>query len=110
MRMTVLNHTSVCEGDYPWEMEGADGTQNRSTIDYVMVSPSLEGRVKSMRLGERMGSDDKMVVVRIAGESQKNPSSELREVWKVEDIPERQERVYWSVPRCLPGVGRDCSN
>lgn len=91
MRMTILNHTSVCEGEYTWEMEGADGTQNRSTIDYVMVSPSLEGRVKSMRLGERMGSDHKMVVVRIAGESQRNPSAELREVWKVEDIPERGE-------------------
>ena len=41
MHMTIINHTSMCKGKYSWMTERKNGTQSKTTIDYVMVSPSL---------------------------------------------------------------------
>ena len=43
MHMTIINHTSMCKGKYSWMTERKNGTQSKTTIDYVMVSHWWKG-------------------------------------------------------------------
>ena len=92
MHMTIINHTSMCKGKYSWMTERKNGTQSKTTIDYVMVSPSLVERVKLLQMGETLGSDHRMLTLRLRGASEDNPKSRLREVWRVENIPGKGDR------------------
>ena len=49
--LQVVNHMAECKGHM------ADGTDKSTTIDYICVSKELVGRVKTMKLGQMLGSD-----------------------------------------------------
>jgi len=94
LRMSILNLSSLCKEKYSRVGEGKDGKQVGSTIDYMLVTESLLGRVKSFSFGERLGSDHKVLLLRLEGAAESVGKEKMREVWKVEDIPaEGRERV-----------------
>ena len=87
--LTVVNQMAMCEGKHSRVVQQQDGKQVATTIDYVMVSQSLAGRVKQMKLGNQLGSDHKFVTVRLAGAAAQQEQKEtMREVWKVESLPD----------------------
>ena len=73
-----------------------DGTQ-QSTIDYVLVTPSLAGSVVSLTIDDnQMGSDHKPMKLAISGVQAPRPKPPgLREVWDVSDIPSPPKDWSW---------------
>ena len=91
MHMTSVNHMSVCKGSHTRVVDHEDGSRTSTTIDYVFVSDSLLGRVKEMTIGERMGSDHKIIKLIIEKVSADVASkNEIREVWRTENLPENR--------------------
>jgi exonuclease III len=91
MGLVMVNKMGVCRGAFTRVIEGRDGTQTKSTIDYAFVSKGLVQRVKRLTIEkDRMGSDHKMLVVEIEGELKKGKEKGLREVWRVERLPEKR--------------------
>jgi hypothetical protein len=73
-----------------------DGTQ-RSTIDYVLITPSLAKAVVSMTVeGDQMGSDHKPLKLSLSGINTIRPNPVgMREVWNVSDIPSPPDDWSW---------------
>lgn len=86
--LSMVNKMAVCEGRFSRIQERSDGTRSESTIDYVCVSQSLVSRVIDMILGERLGSDHRLLTLRLSNTSvQEDQSNTLREMWKTETLP-----------------------
>ena len=88
LELKVLNGTDMCDGGHTRVME-SDGGCTATTIDFVMVSRALLPHVAGMTVvGDRMGSDHCMLVLRLVGlRPAAGAKTKLREVWRVEDIP-----------------------
>ena len=84
MGLQVANFMAACEGTHSFTA----GT----TIDYVCISQSLIRRVKKVKLGPFIGSDHKLVTLRLAGmEAEAHSPTDVREVWRTENLPSDPE-------------------
>ena len=94
--LKVLNGTDLCTGGHTREVEHEDGTSTATTIDFVMVSQSILPHVAGLTvLEDRMGSDHHMLVLELLGLQPKAAAkAELREVWRVENIPHYKDPRY----------------
>ena len=92
--LQVVNHMAECKGQYSRIMHFADGTDKSTTIDYICVSKELVGRVKTMKLGQMLGSDHRFMTLTLSGmEPEKVNRSGLREVWRTESLPVTEEET-----------------
>ena len=84
--MVLLNAIDgLCAGG-PTRVEVKEDRIERSTIDYVLCSPSLVDSVQSMTIHvTRMGSDHCPLIVRLAMKLDTPEPPTIREVWKVRD-------------------------
>jgi hypothetical protein len=88
MKLTIVNHLSLTQGTFTRIVEHEHGAQTGTTIDYMMVSESLVGRVKKLVLGERLGSDHRVLLLHLAGmDNGQRERTKLREIWRTENIP-----------------------
>jgi hypothetical protein len=99
--LEILNGTDLCTGGHTRVAEQVDGTCVSTTIDFVMVGKPLLPHVAGMKVIEdRMGSDHHMLVLRLIGlHPAPGVKPELREAWRMEDIPHYKELEYKDVVR-----------
>jgi hypothetical protein len=91
MRLHIVNSMSaVCTDKFTRVMRTEKGVETSTTIDYAIVSQSLLKHITKLSFQEdRMGSDHKPLILRLLGLSAGySGTSPMREVWRVEDIPE----------------------
>ena len=90
MGLHILNDLPECKGLYTREAFLADGSSQKTTIDYIIVSPSLLPLVEKVEIHpDNLSSDHKPLLLRLRGLSPTKSKLQLRrEVWKVEAIPQ----------------------
>ena len=101
LELTILNGTDMCTGVHTRVAEQADGTCISTTIDYIMVGKSLLPHVVGMKVVEdRMGSDHHMLTLKLVGlRPTPGVKPELREAWRMEDIPHYKDPEYKEIVR-----------
>ena len=104
----MLNGTDLCEGSSTRIMEFKDGTATSTTIDFVMVSESLMPNVCGMVVvADRMGSDHCMTTLKVEGlQPAPGPTPELREAWRMENIPHHKAEGYEGLVESFQSVFR----
>jgi len=104
----VLNGPDLCEGNSTRIMEFKDGTATSTTIDFVMVSESLMPNVCGMVVvADRMGSDHCMTTLKVEGlQPAPGPTPELREAWRMENIPHHKAEGYEGLVESFQSVFR----
>ena len=92
MGLHILNDHPECKGMFTREAIFRDETR-KTTIDYVIVSPSLLPFVEAMEIHpDTLTSDHKPILLHLRGLHPSKSTRQLRrEVWKVENIPHDQE-------------------
>jgi len=108
LKLRVLNGTDLCEGNSTRIMEFQDGSATSTTIDFVMVSESLMPNVSGMMVvADRMGSDHCMTTLKLVGlQPAPGPIPELREAWRVENIPHHKDASYEVMVQSFQSVFR----
>jgi len=108
LNLRVLNGTDLCEGNSTRIMEFKDGTATSTTIDFVMVSESLMPNVCGMVVvADRMGSDHCMTTLKVEGlQPAPGPTPELREAWRMENIPHHKAEGYEGLVKSFQSVFR----
>jgi hypothetical protein len=87
--MVLVNSMDgICSGGPSRRQVRADGIQE-STIDYVICSQLMAPRVKSLKFEkDQMESDHKPMILTIESPKLEKPvKNNMREVWRVSDIP-----------------------
>ena len=98
MDMVVVNTVpNLCTGGPSRVQVRLDGVQE-STVDYVLCSSSLLPYIKSMVIhDDQMESDHKPLVLTLRVPAAKGKKSPLREVWRVNNIPDPDQDRSWVV-------------
>jgi len=109
--LVVLNGTDVCVGKHTRVMERSDGSATATTIDYIMVSKSLMPHVGCMQVvADRMGSDHCMLTLQLVGLcAAPCAAAELREVWRMENIPHYKDAAHSEMVRAFQEAFRGWS-
>jgi len=93
----VVNNMAACSGTYTRIVYGSDGSETGTSIDYCCVSDGLVGRVKSLLLGPQLGSDHRLMTLRLAGiEAEAETTSTVWEVWRTELLPDWKKKKQTS--------------
>ena len=97
--MVLMNSMDgICFGGPSRVQVREDGIQ-QSTIDYVMCSPSLARHIDSLTISDdQLGSDHKPLIAKFkAIDTIPAPTTGLREVWNVSNIPSPPESWSWVI-------------
>jgi hypothetical protein len=95
--MVVINTIPGLTKGGPSRVQVRVEDTQESTVDYVMCSSDLLPLVKSLVIDEdQMGSDHRPMVLTLGGVEPVRPmEGGLREVWKIENIPNTDENWGW---------------